>query len=309
MAKFTRKQALVAKIEGTYGTDSTPTGADNAMVVNNLRLRPLVQQLQERDIAQAFLGHSASIQVAAWKTLEFEVEVAGGGAAGTVPKYDALLLGCGFAKVETPGVSVTYSPVSAAFDSLTIWTEYDGVLHKMTGARGSLAVMLDSRTVPKFKFSFSGLFVPVADGAISGVSYTGFVKPLAVNEANTVGTLHGYAAIIDKLTVDLKNNVVYRNMVGLESVEITQRLPDGNISFENTSVAAKDWWASIAAGTAGALAITHGTTAGNIVQVDAPAAVIQEPDFEDSDGIQMLATRLKLESTGAGNNELTLTVR
>lgn len=309
MAKFSRKQALVAKLEGTYGTDAAPTGAADAMLVSNLRLRPMVQQLQERDIAQPYLGHSASIEVASWKTLEFDVEIAGGGAAGTVPKFSPLLLMCGFAQTVSAGVSVTYTPVSATFDSATLWTEYDGVLHKMVGARGSVALGLDARGIPKFRFSASGLFVPVEDGAISGVSYTGWVKPVAVNKANTTCSLHGYAAIVDKLSIDLKNTVAYRNMVGLESVEITQRMPEGRISFENTSVAAKDWWALMKAGTAGALTVQHGTVAGNIVDVSAPYSVIQEPEFDDVDGIQMLATRLKLETSGAGNNELTITVR
>jgi hypothetical protein len=311
MPKFSRKQGLVAKLETTYGVDAAPTGAANAILVSNMRLRPLTQQLQERDISRPWLGHSASIQVASWKTLEFDVEVAGAGAAGTAPKYGPLLLGCGFVQTLNAGVSAVYTLKSDTFDSLTLWTEYDQVLHKMIGARGTVMCMLDARSVPKFRFAMTGLFVPVEDGTLTGVSYTGWVKPLAVNNDNTTVSLHGYAAVVDKLTVDLKNDTPYRNMVGTESVEITNRLPEGSITFENTSLADKNWWTSIAANTAGVLEVQHGSAAGNIVEFEAPSAVIQEPDFEDVDGIQMLAARLKLEPTegGGGNDELVITVR
>jgi hypothetical protein len=308
MAKFSRKQGLVAKLESTYGVDAAPTGAANAIQVSNLRLRPLVQRLAERDIVKPYLGHNASIQVAAWKTLEFDVEVAGAGAAGTAPKYGPLLLGCGFDETITAGTSVVYSLTSELFDSLSMWTEYDGVMHKMKGARGSVMVGLDAQSIAKFRFSMSGLFVPVVDGTLTGVTYAGYTKPVAVNKANSSLTLHGYAAIVDKLSLDLKSTVAYRNMYGLESVELTNRFPEGSISMEDVSVATKDWWATMAAGTSGALEVIHGNVPGNIVEFDCPGVVIQEPDFGDVDGIRMLTGKLKLEDTAA-NNAMTITVR
>jgi hypothetical protein len=40
MPLLTRKRLIVAKIESTYGTDPTPTGA-NAILVRNLEITPL----------------------------------------------------------------------------------------------------------------------------------------------------------------------------------------------------------------------------------------------------------------------------
>ena len=40
-ARYVRNSAILAKVEGTYGTDSTPTGAANAVLVSNLSINPL----------------------------------------------------------------------------------------------------------------------------------------------------------------------------------------------------------------------------------------------------------------------------
>ncbi len=35
MPRYTRKTAILAKIETTYGTDAAPTGAANALLISN----------------------------------------------------------------------------------------------------------------------------------------------------------------------------------------------------------------------------------------------------------------------------------
>lgn len=310
MPKLMRRAVVLAKNEATSGTDPVPTGALNAILVRNLMPTPVEMQVESRELIRPYLGNSDQIIVSKNFKVEFEVELAGAGAPGTVPKYGALLRGCAFSETVAAGVSVTYAPVSTGMETLTLYVNIDGVLHKSVYVAGSVAFSLDAGKSPFMKFSFTGLFVPVADAAAPSPTYTGFQKPVAVNKANTpTFTLHGFAAVMQSLQCDMKNEVPYRNLVNTESVSVTDRKPDGSVSMEAVSVATKDWWSSIVSGTTGALQLIHGTAAGNTVQLDAPTVQIFQPTFADSQGVQMLQANLVFLPGASGNDELTLTVK
>lgn len=308
-----RKMALLAKIETVYGTDAAPTGAANAILARNVQVNPLTVEAQARELARPYLGNSEDIVGAFFGTLSFEVEASGAGAAGTAPKYGPLLRGCGLAEVLTPATSAVYTPVSSAFESLTLHFNLDGVLHKFVGARGNLGFRGNNRAATMWAFTFTGLFVPVVDDSLPTVSYTGFVKPLALNTANTpTFSLHGVSgasAVLRNLTLDLGNAVNYRNLVNSEMVQILDRKPVGTIEMEATNMATKNWWSAVRDSTTGAMQLVHGTTAGNIVEIAAPAVQITAPTYSDYDGAAMMSGGLKLQPTSAGNDELVITVR
>lgn len=310
MPKLIRRTAVLAKLETVIGTDATPTGAANAILVRNVAITPMEQQVEDRALVRAYLGKSDQIIVSRYSKVEFEVELAGAGAAGTAPKYDALLQACGYLPTVAAGVDVTYSLLSTGFKTITLYINVDGTMHKLTGAAGSVALSLDAGKVPFMKFSLMGLFNTVTDAAVPSAVYSGFIKPLAVTKANTpTFTLHGYAAVMESLQIDLKNEVPYRNLVNTESITLTDRMPEGSVSMEAVSVATKDWWATIDVGTTGALQMVHGITTGNIVQIDAPTVQIFSPKFGNSQGVQMLQANLVFLPGGSGNDELTIKVK
>jgi hypothetical protein len=130
-----------------------------------------------------------------------------------------------------------------------------------------------------------------------------------VNKANTTLTLHGYAAVVEKLQADMKNEVPYRNLINVESVTLNDRQPDGSISMEMVPVATKDWFTSIRNGTLGTLSVVHGTAAGNIVELSAPTVQLFNPRFSDSQGICMLDTELVFAPGASGNDEIVIKVK
>lgn len=203
-----------------------------------------------------------------------------------------------------------YVPVSDSFESVTIYVNVDGVLHELNGARGSVSFDLNVLGIPVMRFRFLGIFVTVVDAAAPICDYSGFQKPVVVNNDNTSGfTLHGYSSSgLQSLSIDMANNVVFQSLVGAERVLITDRKPVGAVSLEATTVAAKNWWALVSAATTDELSITHGTTAGNIAILDAFAAQLTQPGYEDLDGVAMLRASLILVPTG-GNDEVALTVK
>lgn len=306
-----RNTAVLAKVESTYGDNSIPDGAVDAVLVTEVTPRPMEMQTVDRALIRPFLGNSEQLPTQIYNGIEFSVELAGSGTAGTPPKIGTLLRGCGFAQTATPGVSVEYSPISTGFESLTLYVNIDGVVHESVGARGTVRFSLKNNERPMARFNFTGLFVPITDDALPGVSLTGWQKPLPCNRTNTpTFTLHGYPGLLDDLQIDLANQVVYRGLIGgSEFVRIVDRKPAGSVLMEAVKVADKDWWTSIQNATNGALELVHGVTAGNIVEIDAPNVQLHTPTYQDQDGILMLSAQMAMTPGGTGNDELVLTFR
>ncbi len=308
MSLLMRKRTVLAKVETTYGTDPVPTGLANAILIKNLTVNPIQANMLPRDLIRPYLGNFQNIVSAAYSKITFDVELAGSGTAGTAPAYGALLRACAMSETVSAGISVTYAPISAAFESNTLYFNIDGVLHKMLGARGSFSLKLSAQAIPTISFTFTGLYGAATDTAAPTVTLTMWQVPMAVNNINTTGlTLQGYSGIVlSDLSIDMANAVTFRSLVGgAETVVLTDRKPVGSITFEATTIAAKDWWTSAKTAALGALAITHGTVAGNKVSINAPSVQIDTPGYTDKDGIAMLQAKLVVVPY-SGNDELTI---
>lgn len=201
---------------------------------------------------------------------------------------------------------VIYMPVSASFDSLTLVCNMDGVQHKLLMARGNLVVTVNALGLPKLRFNFTGLYVPVTDASAPAGPIDGWKKPLAVNNTNTSGfAIHGYAGVLEQLSIDMGNQVEPRSLVGAESVLITNRTVSGQITMEATTVANFDIWTKARAATTGPLTITHGVAAGSKFHLDGSDVQIQPPSYTDSQGVAMWQAGLRAVPY-AGNDEIIL---
>ena len=310
MPLLSRKRTILAKTEVTYGVDPTPTGVANAILVRNLNITPLNAELVSRDLVRPYLGASEQLIASSYVTVEFEVEMAGSGTAGTAPAYGPLLLACGMAATTQAGVSVTYAPVSASFGSATIYYNVDGVLHKVTGARGNVEMQIEVGQIPVFRFTFTGLYNAPTDTAAPAVTYTAFQTPQAANSDNTSAfSLYSYSGALQSLNVNLNNAVTYRTLIGAEDVLMTDRQASGTAVFEAPTIAQKDYWSLALGTTLGTLDITHGTTAGNRVQISSSRAKINNPTYQDANGIHMLQAPFQLVPSTAGNDEFSIVVK
>lgn len=305
---FARRKVLLLKKEVTYGTDAVPTAATDALQVSNCTIKPVDADLVDRQLVQSYLGLSQQIPVATRMSVQFEVEMVGSGTAGTAPGWGAAMKACGFAETVSAGVSVAYSPVSLSFDSATIYYHQDGLKHVILGARGSVSMKMTPRGLPMFMFNFLGLYGGVTDLAVPAATLTAFKIPVAVSNANTSAfTLQGFAGKMYDLSIDLANTLTYRNLVGGEDVQITDRAPVGSIEIETPTVAGKDFWTAAKAGTLGALSITHGIVAGYKVKLDTPDLQLTNPEYADRDGVLSMKAGMRLVPSAAGNDELTVT--
>jgi hypothetical protein len=212
------------------------------------------------------------------------------------------------------GENVLYLPVSTfgASSSATIHFYLDGVRHVLLGARGSVSFELSAKQLPVMKWSFTGLMGTVSDVAMPSSDTSAWQTPVTISTENTTDlNLLGYrSAVLSTLSIDMANQVVYRQLVGGESVIITDRKPAGNVSIEATTVTAKDWWTTAKNATTGAFYIKHGQAAGNSVSFTSRKVQLTQPQYSDLDGIAMMdfgTAFIPFSSTG--NDELRICVK
>lgn len=307
MVKSTMKRAVLAKIEGTYGTDPTPTGVANAMRVNNLSVTPMNSDNLTRDYAGPYFRNFENIVANSHVKAEFEIELQGSGAAGTAPAYGPLLRACAMGETVVADTSVTYAPVSAALESVTMYFYNDGLVQKVTGLRGDFELTLNARAVPVLKFSMTGLYAGPIDGALPTVTLTGFKAPVAAEKTNTTGfTFLGVTSHkLEALSVKAGNEVFYRNLVGGQEVIITDRKPTAEITIDAPAIATQDIFAAAIAGTTGSMAIQHGQSAGYIATVTCGKVQPLNPAYEDASGSLMLKVPLIVLPT-TGNDDMSI---
>lgn len=309
MPQLTRRRTILAKIETTYGTDSTPTGAANAILIKNLNVQPVASTLVQRDNYRPFLGNFEQLLADSHVQIDFEVEMAGSGTAGTAPAYGPLLRACGLSETITAGVDVIYAPISSAFESVTLYFNNDGTQHKITGARGSVELQINARQIPVYKFTFMGIYNAPTAVLLPTVSYTAFQTPLVANNTNTTGfSFFSASPVLESLTMNVANAVDFRSLIGSQYVQISDRKAAGTAVFESPALGTKDYFALAATNTLGDLAITHGTAAGNKVQISSSTIDISNPTYTDNGGITMLSVPYVAVPTTAGNDEFSIKI-
>lgn len=305
-----RKKIILAKIEGTYGTDPTPTGAANAILVGNVDVTPFDADTIERATVQQTLGARQRLHVGVRVRLQFDVEVAGSTGLGVAPAYGPLLRACGLSETITAATKVDYAPVSANEESVTIYFHQDGQKHVVVGCRGTFQVTLNKQSIPVYRFNFTGLYAAPSTAADPTPTFTAFQVPKHVSTVNTPTlSIHGFAGKVSQFSMDMGNSVIHRALVNEESIQITDRSASGSMLIEAPVLSTKDFFAIARAETLGALSVIHGTVAGNIVEIAATRAQLIQPNYSEEDGVVMLQMGLNLVPSGTGNDEFLLTVR
>ncbi len=308
MPLLSRKRLILAKTESTYGTDPTPTGSANAILVRNLEITPLQADTVTRDLIRPYLGNSDQLLAQTRVEVTFEVELAGSGTAGTAPAYGPVLKACGLSETVVATTSVTYAPVSASFSSVTIYFHNDGIRHKVTGCRGTFELNAEVGQIPVISFTMTGIYNAPTDEALPSPTYANQSAPLIFKNGNTSNfSIFSYSGCLQSLSFQMANEVIYRELVGCtkESL-IVNRAPAGDVVIEAPSIATKDFFTIATGSSTGSISFQHGGTAGNIVTFTTAQSDIANPSYSDQDGIQMLNLPYVAVPTSAGNDELSL---
>lgn len=317
MGRLIRKTAILAKVETTYGTDSVPTGAANAILVSNASFS-LAYNNTTRDFIRPYLGGGGQLVGTRFVECGFEVELANSGTAGTAPAWAPLLRACGMAEsvLATPA-RVEYTPVSATFTSLTIYYHLDGVLRKATGCMGNVEIMLNEGAAPMLRFTFSGLDGGRTAVADPNVTLTAFRTPQVVSDVNSgdinLGCTYSAGALASGtvypsrgLSVNLNNTVSRKALLGGQAVQISNRDVQGQTQLDLTAAQEVSFLTDINANTNTTLGFTHSTGAGVGIILHAPQVQRVDPSDTEYEGDVHMAQNLRFTPTTAGNDELRL---
>jgi hypothetical protein len=310
MPFLTRKRTILIKTEVTYGTDAVPTGATDALTVRSIDVSPIDADLVSRDLIRPYLGNSPQLLTNLKVQCNFEVELAGSGTAGsaTGPRWAPAMLACGTQMVTSTGISNTFNPVSASFQSATIYYFADGIRHAVTGWRGTFEIRGEVGQIPVIAFSGTGVYNAPTDTAVGAVTFGGQADPLTFTNGNTTAfSLFSYSGCLSSFSFAMNNEIVYRELIGCtKEILITDRKPAGQVMIESVPIATKDYFTAANNSATGNLTFTHGTTAGNRVVFTAAQVDLTNPTYGDSDGVMMLNLPYVALPTTAGNNEFSL---
>ena len=317
--RYVRNTAILAKIETTVGTDAVPTGAANALLVSNLSINPLDETNVDRDLVRNYFGGSEQLVGTANISCSFDVELAGSGSLGVAAGWGPLVRACGFGETITATTRVDYTPISTAFEAVTIYWYDDGVLHKLLGARGTFTVKAGLGDRPVLSFKFIGLNGGVTAAALPTTTLTAFQKPLVVTDTNTgdvtvgctysAGALSGGTVYPSRgIEVDIGNNVNHVPLLGGESIEITGRTVTGSIQLDLTAAQEVTFMTSVTSNTTQGIGIQHGTTTGNIVILHGPAVQLINPSKAELNGKRLCGYDLRFVPT-SGNDDFRICIK
>ena len=296
MSKLVTREVLFAKVEVTYNTDPVPVAGTDAILVENLSWSHEGARMQERPGVRPSLGKLQHIYGDTLLAVSFDAEMKGSGAAysATVkPEVSALLRACGFAETIDTTVGselATYVPASTALESVTFYLYQDGILHKVTGARGSVSFSGESGMQFKASFNFTGHTQAVTDVALPTPTLDSTSPPVFIGSSFTIDA---FAAIIDALNFDMSNQIATPADVsatdGYGEIQIVGRDVTGSFSPELDSIANEDFIGNWKSGKSMVLASgTIGSVQYNKFKIDMPAVYYREVAPGDRDGIRTL---------------------
>ncbi|WP_126977473.1 phage tail tube protein [Frigidibacter oleivorans] len=311
MALKWKSKVLLAKVEATYGTDPTPTGALNAILATEVRLTPMEGQDVGRELELPWLGAQGSIPTGLHQRLSFRVEMTPSGEAGTPPAWGVLLRACAVAETITADTSVEYNPVTDGHESITLYLWIASTLYKISGARGTAVIRVTAQGIVYLEVDLTGLFslpseTPQATPALAAQIA---LKPEVATTANTpVFTINGTPLVMRSFALNLGNQVETRFLIGSESVLIPDKMETIETTVEAVPLTTLNPFQLAYSQTTGAVALTHGTAAGRIASLAIPAAQMQRPQsLENQQNIKEWPLRMVPLPT-AGNDQWTLTL-
>lgn len=287
---LTNRELILIKVESTYNTDSVPVVGTDAVLISNPSWAHEGARRLTREHVKSTLDTLKQIYGGSLKSVSFDMEMKGSGAAGTAPEMGAALRACGLDETVVASTSVTYLPLSVSLESATIYYYQDGKRHILTGCRGNVSFNLSAGEFGVASFNFTGHIGTVADVALpSGTFDTTLPVPL-IGLSFTIGA---YAAEINALEFSLNNQILTPASIsasdGYGEIRIGGRDVSGSIDPEDQLIATKDFLADWTADTELALDTgAIGTVAGNIFQITMPAVAYREAAPGDRDMVRTM---------------------
>lgn len=316
MARSTRNAVILFKLESPSGTDAAPTNTVDALLFMASGVSCNIKQLfAERDVIRGGFGAPDKLPYTRRGTVNFSVDLAGSGTAGTAPAWGKILQCCAFAETVSAGTRVEYTPVSTNLKTATIWCYWDGALRKFIYNSGTVKLGMRSGNVPTLDFSFTGLVVDPSATSNPVPTLSAWRRPVAVGPLGTstlkIGGTYSAGALsggtdyhFSEFNLDLANSLQDVPLVTAEAIDIDNRAPSADMTIDMTAAQEVAMFNVMKVGTNTSVGLVHGTTAGDKVLVFLTGGVIN--DLSDAPQGNRLLTKLGMDlpPVAAANDEL-----
>ena len=289
MTYFTRKRAILVKSEETYGVNPGFTASD-ALLVDNLDVSPLEMDLKEREVATGVLGNRDMVVARRTVPIKFGVELTTSGTPGVPPRWGPVMKACGFTETIVADTSVTYtlSGNPNTYSSVAIESRMDGRKQRLLGVRGTVSLEMSQEEVPHLMFDLMSIYAAPVTLTTSTLNFSNQAPPLACNSDNTTDVMvHGYAACMSAFSLNLSNEMVFRQLAGCtKQVILPNRKPAGEITIVLPDIDDIDLFDLASNQTKGTIGWVHADASGGIITFNAPLCAFGSPSYEDADGVE-----------------------
>jgi len=307
-------KTILLKKEAVYGTDAAPTALANAALTRNFQRTPVQMDTLERNLDVPSRGRSPSANTNARSAFSYELELAGSGDAGVAPGWMEHLEACGMVAPElVADTSATqrFAAAGAVLSSATVYSWRGDQRVVALGCRGTFGFNFTAGAYAFLNLSMIGLLPagdPVTDAAPGVPDFSRWRAPLEVNTANTEFTLDGYAAKLQSFTGEIGAQPAVRNLVGENSVQRGNHALTGQIVIKAPKASERNYFGTLRTGAEVAAQVTHGTVAGNIVELTLGFVQILSIE-EQEDGDDLMYTIGYGANVRAGQDDLILEAR
>jgi len=301
---LSKKSVLLAKAETTYGTDPTPTGTVDALLVMDATIKENHEAL-ERNVQWKFLDTLPSVKGESFCEVSFKIDVCGSGSIALAPRIGAVLRACGLAATVQSGVSVTYTVSTDSHASATLYLYMDGRLHIITGARGSSAKMtFAAGKTCILEVTMQGLYTAPTSAALPSTTYESTVALPPVCKSSLF-TFNSKSTLVTQ-TVELDFGIEIAKRPSLNSAnavagfEIVGFKPKVTIDPE-AQIETSYTFRTDQLTTQRAVAVVATRAAGNIVTLNVPKMNITKIEYADREGV--LVEKVEGEASASSGND------
>lgn len=280
------RRAVEIKIEGSYGTDSVPTGAANSMLTFDGQISVEADKLdRKRDMD--YFGGDPFFLVGKRVNIEFDFDMIGASSVGTAAPCAPILRACAHSETLTGAVEAQYDPISASFQSVSAYFYHAGIRFKVTGVRGTIDWKFGIKGWCRGRAKLTGLInftTNPSETAPSGTVLTAFQTPPVVETETFSVTVGGVALNVDSLDFNQNNDVKIFEGSEAREATIVERMPTGILRVYQEVLATFNPWSVANAYTNQAIVAAVNGGAGKISTLTIPTAQLEYPRLTNKDG-------------------------
>lgn len=295
-----RIEGLLVKEESTYGTDPTPTAADNGVrgvgrIWTALDSEYVFPNRREDVVSNSLIKVAPGTPAGRVVSIDYTVQLMGAGAAYSSstpvrPECDPLIMACGMSRTHVDtgsSESVTYALADSGHSSCTIWAYAGKKLFKVVGCRGTWTWSPQAGGLGQISFQLQGMLSTApTNSTVPSITYDSTVPPAAVGMSLALNPGSSWSPAVSGLEISAGCQLQRMDDVngadGLEGFFISAQAPI--VSFQPRVVDLTDYsaYSLAAAATAHTIDCTLGSTQYNRVDLDVNAAYLtNDPGFAE----------------------------